>query len=87
MSATVTNHAPVALATVSPNPTKPAILCLHGGGTNVTIFKVQTIRIQRALSSHFEFVFLDAPFEAEPGPGVHPGSFLHISIFRLTASK
>lgn len=51
---------------------KPAILCLHGGGTNSSIFKIQTIRIQRALSSHFEFVFLDAPFECGPGPGVVP---------------
>jgi predicted esterase len=55
-----------------PSSSKPAILCLHGGGTNASIFKIQTIRIQRALSSHFEFVFLDAPFECGPGPGVVP---------------
>lgn len=51
---------------------KPAILCLHGGGTNITIFNIQTIRIQRALASEFEFIFLDAPLESGPGPGVHP---------------
>jgi predicted esterase len=54
-----------------PSP-KPAILCLHGGGTNAVIFSIQTIRIQRFLDSHFEFVFLDAPFETGPGPGVLP---------------
>jgi len=50
----------------------PSILCLHGGGTNSTIFNIQTIRLQRALSQHFNFVFLDAPFPALPGPGVLP---------------
>jgi predicted esterase len=53
-------------------PNLPTILCLHGGGTNSTIFKVQTIRLQRALSSHFNFVFLDGPFTCPPGPGVLP---------------
>jgi predicted esterase len=57
---------------VSPSGFKPAILCLHGGGTNAAIFQIQTIRIQRLLSSHFEFIFLDAPFESGPGPGVLP---------------
>jgi len=56
----------------APSSAKPAILCLHGGGTNATIFSVQTIRIRRVLDSQFEFVFLDAPFESGPGPGVHP---------------
>ncbi|KAH9222938.1 serine hydrolase-domain-containing protein [Leptodontidium sp. 2 PMI_412] len=51
---------------------KPALLCLHGGGTNSTIFNIQTIRLQRALSASFEFVFIDAPFESPPGPGVMP---------------
>ena len=57
---------------ISPSGFKPAILCLHGGGTNAAIFQIQTIRIQRLLSSHFEFIFLDAPFESGPGPGVLP---------------
>jgi predicted esterase len=56
----------------APPSAKPAILCLHGGGTNATIFSVQTIRIRRVLDSQFEFVFLDAPFESGPGPGVLP---------------
>lgn len=50
----------------------PSILCLHGGGTNSTIFNIQTIRLQRALSSNFNFVFLDGPFPGPPGPGVLP---------------
>ncbi|PMD35297.1 hypothetical protein L207DRAFT_516244 [Hyaloscypha variabilis F] len=55
------------------NPTSlPSILCLHGGGTNSMIFNIQTIRLQRALSSKFNFVFLDGPFPGPPGPGVLP---------------
>lgn len=59
-----TNHTPTSAL--------PVILCLHGGGTNSTIFTIQTIRLQRALASHFDFVYLDAPFVAPPGPGVLP---------------
>jgi len=55
-----------------PGQNKPAILCLHGSGTNSTIFNVQSIRIQRALASHFSFVFIDGPFETAAGPGVVP---------------
>jgi predicted esterase len=51
---------------------KPAILCLHGGGTNSNIFNIQSIRIQRVLNNRFNFVFLDGPLEGEPGPGVIP---------------
>lgn len=51
---------------------KPAILCLHGSGTNETIFKIQTIRIQRLVGNEFEFVFANGPFESGPGPGVLP---------------
>ncbi|KAH8597966.1 serine hydrolase FSH [Bisporella sp. PMI_857] len=55
-----------------PGQNKPAILCLHGGGTNSTIFNVQMIRIQRALAEHFTFVFPDGPYETGAGPGVLP---------------
>jgi pimeloyl-ACP methyl ester carboxylesterase len=50
----------------------PTLLCLHGGGTSSMIFNIQSIRIQRALANSFEFLFVDAPFEAPPGPGVMP---------------
>jgi predicted esterase len=55
-----------------PQKSKPAILCLHGGGNNQTIFEMQTIRIQRLLAEEFEFVFTSAPFESDPGPGMIP---------------
>ncbi|KAG0651401.1 Thioesterase FSL2 [Hyphodiscus hymeniophilus] len=51
---------------------KPAILCLHGGGTNAMIFNIQTIRIQRVLGPYFEFVFVESPQEGAPGPDVIP---------------
>ena len=57
---------------MSVNQAKPAILCLHGGGTSAEIFNIQTIRLQRELRQQFRLVFLDAPFEAPPGPGVLP---------------
>jgi predicted esterase len=68
---------------------KPAILCLHGGGTNTGIFNIQTIRIQRALASDFDFVFLDAPIESGPGPDVLPvfegcGPYLRWTIDRAS---
>ena len=51
---------------------KPAILCLHGSGTSAMIFNIQTIRLQRQLQDVFDFVFIDAPIESPPGPGVVP---------------
>lgn len=51
---------------------KPAILCLHGGGTSAEIFKIQTVRLRKSLEDCFEFIFINAPFEAEAGPGVSP---------------
>ncbi|KAK8127000.1 uncharacterized protein PG998_002759 [Apiospora kogelbergensis] len=50
----------------------PTILCLHGAGTNGTVFRLQSRRIIQALQHAFRFVFVDAPFEALPGPGVIP---------------
>jgi predicted esterase len=51
---------------------KPAILCLHGRGTSGAIFEIQAMPLLRILESQFEFVFVDAPIESEPGPGVLP---------------
>ncbi|KAF4633457.1 hypothetical protein G7Y89_g4660 [Cudoniella acicularis] len=57
---------------IGPDAHLPIILCLHGSGTNTTVFNVQTIRLQRALSKYFRFIFLDGPFVTEAGPGVMP---------------
>lgn len=56
----------------NPPPNLPRILCLHGGGTSATIFKIQLRRLVFALRQHFAFVFVSGPFESGPGPGVMP---------------
>ncbi|OAX78113.1 hypothetical protein ACJ72_07582 [Emergomyces africanus] len=55
-----------------PSDPLPSILCLHGSGTSAAIFKTQTIRLRRELQHRFSFVFINAPFETDPGPGVLP---------------
>lgn len=50
----------------------PRILCLHGGGASGTILRIQTNRLQHVLQRHFRLVFVDAPYESVPGPGVLP---------------
>lgn len=60
------------MSTADKPPNLPRILCLHGGGTSALIFKIQTRRLQHALRPHFHFVFVDAPFDSGPGPGVLP---------------
>ncbi|KAL9110679.1 MAG: hypothetical protein Q9227_004856 [Pyrenula ochraceoflavens] len=59
----------------SPEPEDPSlqlprILCLHGGGTNATIFRMQCRVLERALSQSFRFLYAEAPFPAQPGPDV-----------------
>ncbi|KAI9765531.1 MAG: hypothetical protein M1840_007357 [Geoglossum simile] len=60
----------------SPEPSStthlPRILCLHGGGSSAAIFHAQTRFIRYVLRDQFEFIFVDAPFETEPGPGILP---------------
>ncbi|KAI8157572.1 Calcium channel [Colletotrichum sp. SAR 10_70] len=51
---------------------KPRLLCLHGGGTSAQIFQIQLIRLQRILDARFDFVYIDAPMDSAPGPGVLP---------------
>ena len=64
---------PLASRPVSPaSRQKPRILCLHGGGTSALIFKIQLRNLTRALAPQFNFIFLDAPFTSEAGPGVLP---------------
>lgn len=50
----------------------PAILCLHGGGSNATVFKIQTRRLYWVLEKQFRFVFAQAPIEGTPGHGMLP---------------
>lgn len=50
----------------------PRILCLHGGGTSSLIFTFQSRRLVKFLQPHFRLVFIDAPHECGPGPGVLP---------------
>lgn len=56
----------------NPSQTLPRILCLHGGGTSAEIFAIQLRTLRRTLGSHFRFVFADAPFLCNPGPGALP---------------
>ena len=48
----------------------PRILCLHGGGTNARIFKIQCRVLERALQSRFRLCFAEAPFPSQAGPDV-----------------
>jgi hypothetical protein len=50
----------------------PRIACFHGGGSSAAIFATQCHTLQSQLSSTFEFVFFDAPYERDAGPGVLP---------------
>ncbi len=51
---------------------RPKILCLHGSGTNAAIFAVQSRKLAALLAPHFDLVYVDAPLECGPGPGVLP---------------
>ncbi|KAF7166896.1 hypothetical protein CNMCM5623_000433 [Aspergillus felis] len=48
----------------------PRILCLHGGGSNATIFRFQCRVLRAHLRSVFRLCFVEAPFESQPGPDV-----------------
>ncbi|KAG9765315.1 hypothetical protein KCU73_g537, partial [Aureobasidium melanogenum] len=48
----------------------PRILCLHGGGTNSRIFRMQCRVLERALKQWFRLVYAEAPFPAQPGSDV-----------------
>jgi hypothetical protein len=50
----------------------PRIAFFHGGGSSSRISEIQCSALQQDLSSAFEFVFFDAPFERDAGPGVLP---------------
>ncbi|KAM4057348.1 serine hydrolase (FSH1) domain-containing protein [Hirsutella rhossiliensis] len=48
----------------------PRILCLHGGGTNARIFRMQCRAFKYHLGREFRFIFAQAPFPSKPGPDV-----------------
>ncbi|KAF4624685.1 hypothetical protein G7Y89_g13483 [Cudoniella acicularis] len=50
---------------------RPRIACFHGGGSSSAIYSIQCDQVLNLLKE-FEFVFFDAPFERDAGPGVLP---------------
>lgn len=48
----------------------PRILCLHGGGTNVRIFRFQCRVLEAQLKSKFRLCYAEAPFPSQAGPDV-----------------
>ncbi|KAF1848285.1 DUF341 domain protein [Cucurbitaria berberidis CBS 394.84] len=68
---------------VTSSPSKPpskAILCLHGTGCSADIFRVQVSKLRFHLRNDFQFIFVNGPLPAAPGPGVLP-LFSHLSAF------
>ena len=50
----------------------PRILCLHGGGVNAQIFRLQCRVLISQLKSTFRLCFANGPFICSPGPGMIP---------------
>ncbi|CRG92019.1 hypothetical protein PISL3812_09073 [Talaromyces islandicus] len=48
----------------------PRILCLHGGGVNAAVFRLQCRGLCRALATSFRFVFVDAPYLSPADPAI-----------------
>jgi predicted esterase len=63
------------------SPPLPRIACFHGGGSNGLVFAFQCARLQHMFAHEYEFVFFDAPFEWQAGPGVLP-YFSNLAPFR-----
>ncbi|GKT90328.1 oxidoreductase [Colletotrichum tofieldiae] len=60
----------------------PAILCLHGQGTNGNIFSHQSRALVKSLRDRFRFIFIDSPFASwQPGPGVIP-TYVDVKPYR-----
>ncbi|RYP46458.1 hypothetical protein DL768_007328 [Monosporascus sp. mg162] len=57
-------------STADPSRHMPRILCLHGGGTNARIFRMQCRVLSKALSPYFRLVYAEAPFDSTAGPDV-----------------
>lgn len=50
----------------------PRILCLHGGGVNAQVFRLQSRILVKQLRSTFRLCFADGPFICEPDPNIIP---------------
>ena len=50
----------------------PRLLCLHGGGVNAQVFRLQARALIMQLKSCFRLCFADGPFVCDPGPGMIP---------------
>jgi pimeloyl-ACP methyl ester carboxylesterase len=51
----------------------PRILCLHGGGVNGAVFRLQCrALLTGGLAKHFRLVFPDGPFPCAPHPAIAP---------------
>ncbi|KAG5985261.1 hypothetical protein E4U55_007363 [Claviceps digitariae] len=59
----------------------PRILCLHGGGVNAKVFRLQCRGLFRVLGDSFRFVFPDAPYISPADPSVMP-TYAHLQPFR-----
>ncbi|KAG5951530.1 hypothetical protein E4U53_002897 [Claviceps sorghi] len=59
----------------------PRILCLHGGGANAHVFRLQCRGLFRVLGDSFRFVFPDAPYYSPPDPSIVP-AYAHLQPFR-----
>jgi pimeloyl-ACP methyl ester carboxylesterase len=59
----------------------PRILCLHGGGVNAEIFRLQCRGLFRALNGTFRFVFPNAPYMSPAAPEALP-IYAHMQPFR-----
>jgi predicted esterase len=58
------------MKTQDPTFCLPRILCLHGGGTNARIFRMQCRVLESTLRSTFRLVYAEAPFLSQPGSDV-----------------
>jgi pimeloyl-ACP methyl ester carboxylesterase len=59
----------------------PRILCLHGGGVNAEVFRLQCRGLFLSLHGTFRFVFPDAPYLSPADPNVIP-TYAHLQPFR-----
>jgi predicted esterase len=53
---------------------------MHGTGCSAEIFRIQISRLRFQLRDEFDFIFMNGPLPAAPGPGVLP-LYSHLSEF------